>query len=294
MDIIKEIKESFKVGSYLTKLIYINIAIFVIVNIIDVVFYLANASVSNVFSVTWWLSVPADTHQLIYRPWTIITYMFLHHEFMHILFNMLWLFWFGKIFLEFLDQKKLLSVYLLGGISGGLLYVLAFNVFPVFKPFVANSVALGASASVIAIVTAISFYVPDYTVMLMFIGRVKLKYIAIVTIFLDVLSIASGNAGGHIAHIGGAIFGYAFIANYKKGKVITKGFESFLDSLFTIFKPRPKVKVTYKKPPTSDIEYNAAKVQNQAEIDRILEKISKSGYDSLSKDEKDKLFKMSK
>lgn len=294
MDIAKEIKESFKSGSYLTKIIYVNIAIFVVVNIIDVIFYLLNASISNAFSITWWLSVPADVHQLIFRPWTLITYMFLHHEFLHILFNLLWFFWFGKIFLEFIDQKKLLSVYLLGGISGGLLYILAFNIFPVFTPFISNSVALGASASVIAVVTAISFYVPDYTVMLMFIGRVKLKYIALATILLDVLSIASSNAGGHIAHIGGAIFGFVFISNYKKGRIITKGFESFLDSLFTIFKPRPKVRVTYKKPPTSDIEYNSEKIKNQAEIDQILEKISKSGYDSLSKDEKDKLFKMSK
>lgn len=292
MDIVKEIKESFKIGSYLTKLIYINISVFVVINIIFLFFFLFNAHDTHGYLLIKYLAVPAELKSLIKIPWTIITYMFLHQDFLHLLFNMLWLYWFGKIFLEYLNQKRLLSVYLLGGIFGALLYILAFNLFPVFKPFLPVSVALGASASVVAIVVAISFYIPNYAINLIFLGQVKLKYIAIASILIDILSIATSNPGGHIAHLGGAIFGYIFIVSYKKNIVITKGFENFLDYFFTLFKPKPKIKVRYKKS-KSDYEYNAQKKSNQDEIDKILEKISKSGYDSLSKDEKNSLFKNS-
>lgn len=193
----------------------------------------------------------------------------------------------------YLNEKRLLSVYLVGGLAGAALYILAFNVFPVFQPQVPASVALGASASVMAIVIAISVYVPDYSINLLFIGPVKLKYIAFVAILLDVLSIAGSNAGGHIAHLGGALFGYAYIAQYRKGRNITRGFDRMMDSLFSLFKPRPKFKVTHKRPKT-DIEYNKEKNKDRARMDKILEKISKHGYDSLTKEEKEILFRQGK
>ena len=148
---------------------------------------------------------------------------------------MLWLFWFGQLFMQFIIPKRLLSVYLLGGLSGAVLYIAAFNLIPVFQPLVPVSIALGASASVYAIVIATSAYVPDYSIGLLFIGRVKLKYIAIVIIVIDILSISGGNAGGHIAHLGGAIFGYLFAIRLKKGKDITKGFAVTMDYLFSLF-----------------------------------------------------------
>lgn len=295
MSIIDEIKNSFKSGNSLIKLIYINLAVFLTVKIISVFFFLA--STSQTFSLVRWLAVPADLHNLLFRPWTIFTYMFLHEGFLHILFNMLWLYWFGQIFLRYFDDKKLLSVYLVGGLAGAALYILAFNIFPVFEQITPVSFALGASASVIAIVIATSVYAPNYKINLMFIGPVALKYIALVTIILDVLSIASSNAGGHIAHLGGALFGYLYIVQLKKGKNITRGFDRLMDKLFSIFKPRPKIKVTYKRPMTDmerDIEYNKAQAAKQEDIDKILDKIAKSGYNSLTKKEKEILFKNGK
>lgn len=292
MSIVNEIRASFKSGSMLTKLIYINMAVFLVIKILAVFAFLLNTN-STTFPLVYWFSVPADLSLLKFRPWTLFTYMFLHEGFLHILFNMLWLYWFGKIFLQYLSEKQLLNVYILGGLAGALLYILAFNAFPVFRGVVPNSFALGASASVLAIVIAISVYVPDYTIHLMFIGSVKLKYIAVASILIDILSIAGSNSGGHIAHLGGAFFGYLFISRLRKGRDFTKGFSSFTDSFGNMFKRKPKMKVSYRKPIT-DMEYNVQKASKQEEMDKILDIIAKSGYDSLSKKEKEILFKMSK
>ncbi len=290
MGIADEIKKSFKSGNALIKLLYINIAVFLAVKIIGVIFFLLSAEQN--FSIANWFAVPADFSNLIYKPWTIFTYMFLHMDFFHILFNMLWFYWFGMIFLGYFDEKKLLSLYLTGGLAGAALYILAFNIFPVFSGVLPVSYALGASASVIAIVIAVSVYAPNHTIHLLFFGPVKLKYIAVATIVIDILSIASTNAGGHIAHLGGALYGYLFVLQYKKGKNINKGFDRFMDKVFTLFKPKPKIKVTHKRPMT-DIDYNKQKVKKQEEIDQVLDKIAKSGYESLTKKEKEILFKNS-
>jgi membrane associated rhomboid family serine protease len=239
-----------------------------------------------------WLAVPADTNVLLHKPWTLFTYMFLHKEIFHILFNLLWFYWFAKIFLDYLDAKKLLGTYILGGIAGAIFYIAAFNLFPVFKPMVSQSVALGASASVLAVVTAISFYVPNLTMNLLFIGPVKLKYIAIGSVLIDLVSISANNPGGHIAHLGGAFWGYIFVTQYKRGLDLNKWFSVVSDWIYNIFKPRPKLKVTYKKP-VDDRDYNFIKTKEQEQINLILDKISKSGYSSLSKEEKDLLFKAS-
>ena len=291
MSIIDEIKKSFKSGSVLTKLIYVNLAVFLAVRIIGV--FISLLQINTGFSLVTWLAVPADINNLIFKPWTVFTYMFLHQDFLHILFNMLWLYWFGQIFLTRFDNKKLLSVYIVGGLAGAALFILSFNVFPLFSQAVPVSIALGASASVMAIVIAISVYIPNHKIHLMFFGPVALKYIAVFSIILDVLSIASSNAGGHIAHLGGALFGYLYISQLRKGKNITKGFDRFMDKVFSFFKPREKFKVTYKRSMT-DYEYNQSKATKQANIDTILDKIAKSGYDSLSKKEKEILFKNSK
>jgi membrane associated rhomboid family serine protease len=218
--------------------------------------------------------------------------MFLHKNFLHILFNLLWLYWFGRIFLEYLDGKKLVGVYLLGGLSGAFLYILSYNIFPVFFKQLELSHALGASAAVMAIVIAIAAYVPNYAVYLLFIGRVKIIYIAIIGFLVTSVFDFSINTGGKIAHIGGALFGYLFILQYRKGRDITRGLNHFLSAFFGLFKPRPKVKVTHLKSET-EYDYNKRKKEEQMEIDRILDKIAKSGYDSLTKQEKELLFKQS-
>lgn len=291
MGIADQIRETFKRGSSLIKLIYINVAVFLAIKILQVLAFLFGFSGVSSFLVPW-LAVPSDLGTLITRPWTLFTYMFLHEGFFHILFNLLWLYVFGRIFLMYLSEKRLLSVYLVGGLAGAALYILAFNIFPAFQQVVSVSLALGASASVMAIVIAISVYVPNFSINLLLIGPVKLKYIAIFTIILDVLSIPSSNSGGHIAHLGGAIFGYFYIAQFRKGKNLTRGFDRFMDNVFALFKPRPRFRVTHKQNrPKTDLEYNREKAKRQEKINKILEKISKKGYESLTKEEKEILFK---
>ncbi|GAB4293426.1 MAG: rhomboid family intramembrane serine protease [Marinilabiliales bacterium] len=298
MTIIEEIKQSFRRGSVLTKLIYINIAVFLAVNIVYLIFFLFNITHAKTLQGSFisWFAVPADINILVKRPWTLISYMFLHENLLHILFNMLWLFWFGKIFLQFLDEKKLLGLYIIGGLIGAAFFIAAFNLFPVFRNLSSVPIALGASAAVMAIVVAISFFAPDYRVYLIFIGPVKLKYIALVMIVLDLLSIASYNAGGHIAHLGGAFIGWIYAVQLKRNKDFLLKFNNFTYGLFNWkYKPmkKTKMKVTYKKP-KSDLEFMADKAKKQKEIDKILDKIAKSGYDSLTKQEKEFLFKESK
>jgi membrane associated rhomboid family serine protease len=291
-----EFKRTFSQRNTLVQLILINVGVFLFLKILGVLFFLFRQENLEQLVLSY-LALPADPQMILKKPWTAISYMFLHYDFFHILFNMLWLYWFGKIFLEYLNPKKLISVYLIGGLSGGLVYVLAFNLFPVFEASVANSVALGASAAVLAIVMAIAFYVPDYTIYLMFFGPVKIKYIALVTVLIDVLSIRSGNAGGHLAHLGGALFGFLYAVQLRRGKDMTNGFNKFMDSLFSLFRRRPEMKVKYKKPPgkpETDIEYRARRAAEQQNLDRILDKIARHGYEGLSKEEKETLFKSSK
>ncbi|TSA32949.1 MAG: rhomboid family intramembrane serine protease [Porphyromonadaceae bacterium] len=291
-----EFKRTFSKRSTLAQLIMINVGVFLFLKILGVLFFLFRQENLEQLVLSY-LALPADPQMILRKPWTIISYMFLHYDFFHILFNMLWLYWFGKIFLEYLNPKKLISVYLIGGLAGGLVYVLAFNLFPAFRESVSQSVALGASAAVLAIVMAIAFYVPDYTLYLMFFGPVKLKYIALATVLIDILSIRSGNAGGHLAHLGGAMFGFLYAAQLRRGKDISNGFSRFMDSLFSLFKRRPAMKVKYKRPegrPETDMEYNARRAAEQRTIDQILDKIARSGYEGLSKEEKEILFKSSK
>ena len=219
--------------------------------------------------------------------------MFLHEGFGHIFGNMIVLYFMGRLFLTYLDGKKLLSTYILGGLLGGLFFVLAFNIFPVFKQVVGGATALGASASVMAIMIAITVIKPNQEVYLYFLFRIKLKYISIALVVFDLISIPRGNPGGHIAHLGGALYGYLFAAQLIKGKDISRGFGHFMDAFVSIFKPRKKIKVTYRKP-VDDYSYNAQKAASQEEIDRILDKIAKSGYDSLTKKEKEVLFQAGK
>jgi membrane associated rhomboid family serine protease len=291
MGIWDDIKSTFRNGNNLIRLIYINSFVFIFITLLAVIgFLLSNNFISG--KVVDLLSVPASLNELLLRPWTLITYMFTHKDVWHILFNMLWLYWFGKIFLEYLDQRKLVAVYLLGGIAGALVYILSFNIFPAFTNMVAGSAAIGASASVMAIVIAIAAYVPDYTIQLILFGRIKIKYMALAIFVLTSVMDFSTNSGGKLAHIGGAFFGYLYTMNLRRGHDLGKGFNKIIDFFATLFKPRKKLKVTHKKVDT-EYEYNKIKADHQKNINAILDKISKGGYDSLTKEEKETLFKES-
>jgi len=239
-----------------------------------------------------WLAIPSDINVLASRPWTPITYMFMHAGFLHLLFNILGLYWFGKLFTYHLDGDKLLSVYILGGLAGAALYLISYNVLPAFEN--SGSILVGASGSIFSILVAIAFYDPDREIMLPLVGTYKLKYVAGFYVLLSVIQISSTNAGGNIAHLGGAIWGWFYIFQLRKGKDMGAGIVKFLENLAKIFKSKSHLTVTHKQPPRDDYEYNKQKNAQQNEINRILDKIAKSGYDSLSKQEKELLFKQGK
>ena len=285
---LEDLKYRYTSANALFKLIYINLGVFVLVNILATISYLFK---SPLFSVSNYLGIPVDLQALLFKPWTAITYMFTHVEFFHILSNLIYLYFAGQIFLQYFNAKKLYSIYILGGLAGGLSYLLAFNLFPVFNDYT-NSHLIGASASVLAILFAVSSYVPNYKVNLPFIGDIPIKYIAIASVFLDIISIRESNPGGHIAHLGGALFGLLYISQFKKGKDLSIPFYKWVDSLAGLFKKK-HLKTVHKRS-KSDDEFRAEKADRSELIDTILDKIAKSGYDSLSAKEKEYLFKNSK
>lgn len=293
MKFLDNLRNQFQIADTLQRIIIVNVMVFVVFILFRKILPLFNLSPEAYFNPALWFAVPASVPALIMKPWTLITYMFYHEEFFHILFNMLWLFWMGKIFQEYLGNKKLFSTYIFGGISGAILYIIAYNVFPLFSEAVGYSFALGASAGVLAITIATATLLPDYRIGIMFIGPVALKYIAIVSVFLDLISVSGSNAGGHIAHLGGAMFGFVYVKQLKQGRDIALWFNNFIDRLATIFKGRSKMKVSYKRAKGDD-EYVSAKKANQERTDEILDKISKSGYGSLTNEERDFLFKTSR
>ncbi len=292
-DIIDRIKYQYKTGDILIRLIFINIGIFLIIKILGVFFTLFKIETFNLLQ---FVAVPSQPEILLRRFWTPFTYMFVHEGFWHILFNMLWLYWFGKIFLEYFNGRQLGSIYVLGGLSGALLYILAFNLIPYYLDL-GNSWMIGASAAVMAIVMAAAFYRPEVQLHLFLFGRIKIIYIALFVFVLDFISLDDlSNPGGHLAHIGGAISGYLFAVRYRKGKDITNGIGKMMDHIANLFKKKPKktkMKVSHRRA-ESDMDYNYRKHQEQEEIDNILDKLKHSGYSSLSADEKKKLFDASK
>lgn len=286
MNTYQELKHKiFDTSSKVNLLIAINVVIFLVFGLLNVVEYLLTKQNSINLFVREYLAVPTFLPKLLYRFWTPFTYMFLHADFFHILFNMLWLFWMGRIFESFLSSKKLVFVYIAGGLAGAFFYILSFNVFPAFADVRTVSAAVGASASVTAILIACATLVPNYTISLIFIGAVKLKWIALIYVVIDVLSVTGSNAGGYLSHIGGAIFGFVFIKALQNGNDWSKPFEN-------LFKPKPKLKVVSRSQP---VKPRATKneIPNQAIIDEILDKISKNGYSNLTAAEKETLFKAS-
>ena len=289
--IITNLKRSFLAGSILKKLIFINIAVFILIRLLGILLLLFNL---QDFPILLYLQLPASPMALLSRPWTLFTYMFTHFEFLHILFNMLWLYWFGELFLQVFNERQLGGLYVLGGLAGALLFVVSYNLFPYFQEVASFSFLMGASASVMAIVFAISFYRKEIEIHLLLFGRIKLIYLALFTFVIDLLAMTSDNAGGHIAHIGGALFGIWFASRYAQGKDLTAPINRLIDRLVNLGKRKPKMSVTYGGRSNKDWEYNARKQQQAANIDAILDKLKRSGYGSLSADEKKQLFDASK
>ena len=301
--IFTEINKRFNAGSILAKFIFINAGAFIIIRLLMIFMSLFMKEPSFMR----YIEMPSSLTMLAYRPWTIITYMFVHIDLLHILFNMLWLYWFGKIFLTFFTGRQFGGLYVLGGIAGAVLFLVAYNTLPFFTQNSGFSYLAGASASVMAIVFAISFYQKEYTINLLLIGRIKLIYLAIGVLLLDLIAITSENAGGHIAHIGGALLGILFAYQYQKGKDITNFMNKMIDRFVNLITNKPTFKTyhstkkstqgnksgNYKRSETDD-EYLRRKNKENKMVDDILDKLKRSGYESLSAEEKRKLFDASK
>ncbi|PWS30868.1 rhomboid family protein [Pedobacter paludis] len=270
----------FRSGNPLYFYIGLNTIVFLLVAITSVIFYLGGRVLSTEVLIADYVALPAAFTELPTHFYTVVTYMFFHAGIFHIFFNMLGLYWFGSIFMNFLKSRQFHFVYLAGGIFGGLFAVAALNLFPVFNGSLTDATIIGASAAVMAIITASATLVPNYTIMLFLFGEVKIKWIAIVYFVLDFISIGSGNEGGNFSHIGGAILGFVFIKSLQNGNDWSK-----------IFEQKPKLRVVKNEQPVKKPTFKGV---SQQEIDAILDKISKSGYDTLTATEKEKLFKASK
>ncbi|MFY9311308.1 MAG: rhomboid family intramembrane serine protease [Bacteroidia bacterium] len=294
--IVEDIKAKIRSGNPVTRLIIINVAVFLVISILRILLLLSGNSLSLTAlfdAIMNNVSFPVDPAMLIFKPWTIISYMFVHEAPFHLLWNMVSLYWFGQILSDYTSQKKIIPLYILGGIAGALLTILIVYV-PAFHQYI-NASVIGASGSITAIIIAAATLIPNYRLNLLFVGPVKLVYIALFVVFIDILSLASyDNVGGNLAHLGGALMGYIYIVQYKKGRDLGAWIARFLSWAGGLFKsgPKSKMNVAYKRA-VSDDEYNYSKKVTQEQIDRILDKISKSGYESLTKTEKDILFKAS-
>ena len=283
---IQQIKSKLSQLNTIEKLIVVNVVMFILSSIFKV-FH---------FSFFDWFKLPSDPAEYIFKPWSIITYAFLHFDFFHILFNMLWLYVVSQWFLNLFPIKLALNIYFLGAISGGLLFMLGYTLLP--SVFTGLATLVGASAAVRALLIFLCAYMPNKELRF-FTVNIKLWYIGVGLVAFDVIGVFSQvNEGGNMAHIGGALLGYFYAKQYQKGIDIGKGFEKLMNTVVLWFTPSKKsrFKAVYKNKQTVG-GYNKEdfkEFNDQKKIDVILDKISKSGYESLTKKEKEYLFRAGK
>lgn len=280
------------------KLIAVNVGVFILLFLFRTLAFLFGFSYEFLLQ---WLVFPNEPAEFIFKPWSIITYAFLHAGIWHILGNMLILYFSGIYFLNYFSPKKLLTFYFLGAIFGALVFMLSYNLFPAFAG-VGKTYLIGASAAVMAVLVGIATHIPHMRVRFVLIGSIKFWWIAAFLVVLDIVQIPLSNPGGHLAHLGGAAFGYFYASQLAKGNDIASGFENFMDWFVSLFSSEPrqkksKLKTVHRRKKTSSTGTTFVKrnkKEEQEKIDAILDKISKSGYDSLTKQEKDFLFNSGK
>lgn len=300
----EDIKRQFQSGDTLTRIILVNLGVFLSVNLLLLIFFFIyqQDAENQLNKVLTWFEAGSTLRHNLTRPWTIITYMFLHKGFWHFLWNMLILYWFGRILQELSGNQRILPVYVLGGIAGFVAYVIAAQFFPSFiSPYM-----LGASAGVAAVIMASAVLAPEYRMNLILIGPVPLKYLAAFFILMFLFSIPRGNTGGHFAHLGGVLMGWFFVHQLRNGNDMSVKFNSIVDGIKDylawvggIFQSKKGPRVAYKNPKANKFSKGGHKrddesVVQQEKVDEILEKIKRSGYESLTEEEKDFLFKASK
>lgn len=277
------------------QLILINVIVFLVMSILRLVFTWSDAL--DVFSlIHQQIAIPALIGDFLQKPWTIITYAFAHDlsGIFHILFNMLFFYWFGRLFVEYLGSDKLIAVYFLGAFAGAIAYLLVYNLIPFYQERVPGGGMIGASAAVYAVAVATATLLPDYTFFLLFLGPVRIKYIAAFYIFISFLGSVGPNEGGNVAHLGGALIGFIYTKQLQAGNNWGLWITLTLDWFRRLFSGKRYVKVSYRKASEPRKSTPRSPAISQDEIDTILDKISDGGYDSLTKEEKEKLFNASK
>jgi len=305
----EEIRREFRHGNMVTRLIIANVSVFVLLWLVYLLMLLTlghSGGHREYFDkLIEYFCMPGDWKLLLFRPWSLFTYMFLHQEPLHILFNMLMLYWFGRIVGDFIGDHRVLPIYLIGGLSGALLFFVFANIF-----FGGNAIMLGASAAVMALAVAAAALAPDYLMRLILIGDVKLKYVVAVLLILDLVAIGKeSNTGGHIAHLGGALIGGLFVQQLRAGNDWSAPINRLLDRLLKLFRSikggpaKRGPRVVYRNPVKTAAEAGGKQRRNQApdnnelsyqeQLDAILDKIKQSGYNSLSAEEKEFLFNAS-
>ncbi len=272
------------------KIVVVNVGVYLGLGLISVILFFAGkrADFELLFS---YFQLPSDLKTLAVRPWTLLTYMFVHHPtgVFHILFNMLWLYWMGRILREFAGDRTVWAAYLFGGLAGGAAFLTAINVFPGFSGL--RGTLHGASAGVNGVLVAAAVLVPNYPLQLLFFGMVRLKWLALVLVLMDLILISGGNPGGMVAHVGGAAMGGALIALRRRGVDLASVFDVFRRSTERKFQ-------TYRNPSMRVVHHAGGKASpppkpTPQEIDRILDKIQAVGYNNLTKEEKQTLFRAS-
>ncbi len=289
MSIIEDLKVQYKMGGFEQKLIYWNIGAFLIS-----IFFFYQFKL-GFFDFPEWVSLSSNASNLLTKPWTLITYAFFHAGFLHLIFNMIVLNFAGRLFLTFFTQKQFLGLYLLSSIFAGIVFVVAYSIFQLG----ANVPIVGASGAIMAILVATATYSPLMNLRLLLIGNVKLWQFTAVILILDLLQIFAENTGGHIAHLAGAFFGFIFIKLLQNGTDFSKGISFIFNTFASIFgkkntTPFKKVHRNYVPKQEQKVSKIVAKDKTQQQIDEILDKISQSGYESLTKEEKEFLFRAGK
>ncbi|APQ18450.1 rhomboid family intramembrane serine protease [Maribacter hydrothermalis] len=286
-----DLKYQFSKLNVAEKLIAINVLVFIVNSLVPFLLGISKNAIVQ------WFELPANIVDIAFQPWSIVTYSLFHGGIGHLFWNMLLVYFVGRIFLNLFDAKRFLNVYILGVILGGLFFVLGYNIFPAF--FNTNAYLIGASAGASAVLIFICTYLPNQEVRIVFFN-VKLWIVGAVVVLTDLIQLPMSNSGGHLAHLGGAFLGYLYASQLLKGNDIGSGFSKFMDSIVNMFKGSEKkgpLKTVYKNKSTANNSPSVAdydKKTHQKKIDAILDKISKSGYESLSKAEKDFLFKAGK
>ncbi|AKD57976.1 rhomboid family intramembrane serine protease [Spirosoma radiotolerans] len=291
-----------KPNNTLVQLILVNVVIFLVLLVTKVSLTMAqNSGYGFIMSQ---LLIPGDVNAFLHKPWTLFTYFFTHEEIFHILYNMLFLYWFGRLIDEYLGNRRLMGLYIMGGIAGGLLYLAMYTLVPFFQAQADTARMLGASAAAFSVAVGAATLLPNYTFHLLFFGPVRIKYIVFFFIILSVAQSAGTNAGGNLAHLGGAFMGFAYVKLLQNGTDLGRPIYWLADGWSNLLRPKPAVKVSYRQRSNANTQASTyaspsgstastASTPDQDEVDTILDKISRSGYESLTREEKQKLFRAS-